>query len=204
MLQHTANRTNKWLRMLLIVCLYFRIKSNMIYPLAVSVSLKLCSWDLHLLCSDKQVKLLLLWHLLALRGVPFHEQTHSAHYTAPLFSIPVPLLLQSIDLKSGMAEVGRSLWKIRVHPSLPAQGRAEQTQRKLSKNQQKRNQEREETACSARISMAKTARMEVMDSSTEMCPFPLSCTGLHRNASGWQGTLQPSGVLLNSSSHCLC
>lgn len=109
--------------MLLIVCLYFRIKSNMIYPPAVSVSLKLCSGDLHLLCRDRQVKLLLLWHLLALRGVSFHEQTHSADYTAPLFSIPVPPLLQSITLKSGMAEVGRSLWKSEsIHPPCSGQG----------------------------------------------------------------------------------
>lgn len=116
MLQHTANSTNKWVRMLLIVCLYFRIKSNIIYPLAVSVCLKLCNWDLLLLCWDKQVKLLLLWHVLALHGVCFHE--HSVHYT---------------------------LWS-----PLPR----------------------------------KTARMELIDSRTEMCPFPLSSTGLHKKLAG--------------------
>lgn len=120
--EHISNATayswqkNKWVRMLLIVCLYFRIKSDIIYPLAVSVCLKLCSWDLHFLCWDKQVKLLLLWHVLALHGVSFHE--HSVHYT---------------------------LWS-----PLPRE----------------------------------TARMELTDSRTGMCSFPLSSTGLHKKLTG--------------------
>lgn len=126
--------------MLLIVCLYFRIKSNMIYLSAASVPVKLCSWDLHLLCRDKQVKLLLLWHLSAQRGVSVHEQTHSAHYIRSFFLHPVPLLLQSttdwLRLKGASGDHSPSL----LHKPRKA------SLRKLPKNHQKRNEVREGTA----------------------------------------------------------
>lgn len=185
MLQHAANRTNNWVRMLLIVCLYFRIKSNMVYPLAASVSLELCNWGLHLLCWDKQVKQLLL---LALPGVSLHEPTVFTTLI-PVLSIPVSLLLQSI---TGRAEVERSLWReIPVHP--PCSELHKPRELHWENSPEKKPSVRRQPAVPGYPRKGSKDGPDCFRA--EMCPCPAQKC--------WQGALQPAEVSANSSSQGL-